>query len=83
MELSQSRISARSWKSRETGEMRAPLPRNGIFGARIMLERLGEDGATQGRASNCRFLLKSLLKYQLHQDAELFERAYGYIRQYY
>ena len=28
-------------------------------------------------------LRKSLLKYQLHQDAELFERAYGYIRQYY
>jgi AAA+ superfamily predicted ATPase len=24
-----------------------------------------------------------LLKYQLHQDADLFERAYGYIRQYY
>ena len=28
-------------------------------------------------------LRKSLLKYQLHQDADLFERAYGYIRQYY
>lgn len=28
-------------------------------------------------------LRRSLLKYQLHQDAELFERAYGYIRQYY
>jgi type I restriction enzyme R subunit len=28
-------------------------------------------------------LRKSLLKYQLHQDAELFERAYGYIKQYY
>jgi type I restriction enzyme R subunit len=28
-------------------------------------------------------LRKSLLKYQLDQDAELFERAYGYIRQYY
>lgn len=28
-------------------------------------------------------LRKSLLKYQLHQDAELFERAYGYVRQYY
>jgi len=28
-------------------------------------------------------LRKSLLKYQLHQDVELFERAYGYIRQYY
>jgi len=28
-------------------------------------------------------LRKSLLKYHLHQDADLFERAYGYIRQYY
>lgn len=28
-------------------------------------------------------LRKSLLKYQLHQDLDLFERAYGYIRQYY
>lgn len=28
-------------------------------------------------------LRKSLLKYQLHQDGDLFERAYGYIRQYY
>ena len=28
-------------------------------------------------------LRKGLLKYQLHQDADLFERAYGYIRQYY
>ena len=28
-------------------------------------------------------LRKSLLKYQLHQDSDLFERAYGYVRQYY
>ena len=28
-------------------------------------------------------LRQSLLKYQLHKDADLFERAYGYIRQYY
>ena len=28
-------------------------------------------------------LRKTLLGFQLHQDAELFERAYGYIRQYY
>jgi type I restriction enzyme R subunit len=28
-------------------------------------------------------LRKSLLKYQLHQDIELFDQAYGYIRQYY
>ena len=26
---------------------------------------------------------KTLLKYQLHQDKELFEKAYGYIKQYY
>ncbi|MEQ1870656.1 MAG: HsdR family type I site-specific deoxyribonuclease [Vicinamibacterales bacterium] len=28
-------------------------------------------------------LRRSLLKYQLHQDLELFERAYGYVKQYY
>jgi type I restriction enzyme, R subunit len=28
-------------------------------------------------------LRKTLFKYRLHQDEELFERAYGYIRQYY
>ncbi|MES2178227.1 MAG: type I restriction endonuclease subunit R [Gemmatimonadota bacterium] len=28
-------------------------------------------------------LRRSLLKYQLHQDVELFEKAYGYVRQYY
>jgi type I restriction enzyme R subunit len=28
-------------------------------------------------------LRKSLLKYQLHQDVELFEKAYGYVKQYY
>ncbi len=28
-------------------------------------------------------LRKSLLKYQLHQDTELFDKAYGYVRQYY
>ena len=28
-------------------------------------------------------LRKTLLKYKLHKDQELFDRAYGYIRQYY
>jgi type I restriction enzyme R subunit len=28
-------------------------------------------------------LRKTLLKYQLHKDQELFDRAYGYIKQYY
>jgi len=28
-------------------------------------------------------LRKTLFKYKLHQDADLFERAYGYIREYY
>lgn len=28
-------------------------------------------------------LRKTLLKYKLHQDTELFERAYGYVREYY
>ncbi|MEQ9097087.1 MAG: hypothetical protein RIE32_12575 [Phycisphaerales bacterium] len=28
-------------------------------------------------------LRKTLLKYKLHHDTELFERAYGYVREYY
>jgi len=28
-------------------------------------------------------LRKALLQYQLHKDQELFDRAYGYIKQYY
>lgn len=28
-------------------------------------------------------LRKALFKYRLHQDEELFEKAYSYIRQYY
>ena len=28
-------------------------------------------------------LRQTLFKYKLHQDTELFERAYGYIREYY
>lgn len=28
-------------------------------------------------------LRRTLLKYKLHQDKELFEKAYGYIREYY
>jgi type I restriction enzyme R subunit len=28
-------------------------------------------------------LRKTLFKYELHQDAALFEKAYGYIREYY
>jgi type I restriction enzyme R subunit len=30
-----------------------------------------------------RELRRTLLKYQLHTDQDLFERAYGYIKQYY
>lgn len=28
-------------------------------------------------------LRRTLLKYHLHKDAEFFERAYGYVREYY
>ena len=30
-----------------------------------------------------RALRQTLLKYQLHKDSELFEKAYGYVREYY
>jgi type I restriction enzyme R subunit len=38
-------------------------------------------GALQGWPQ--RALRKSLLKYKLHSDQDLFDRAYGYIVQYY
>ena len=38
---------------------------------------------TQGERLVQKELRKTLLKYQLHRDQELFDKAYGYIRQYY
>jgi type I restriction enzyme R subunit len=38
---------------------------------------------TQGERLVQKELRKTLLKYKLHTDQELFDRAYGYIRQYY
>jgi len=38
---------------------------------------------TQGERLVQRELRKTLLKYKLHTDQELFDRAYGYIKQYY
>jgi type I restriction enzyme R subunit len=38
---------------------------------------------SQGERLVQRELRRTLLKYQLHHDQELFDRAYGYIRQYY
>ena len=40
-------------------------------------------GATAGEREVRKVLRKALFKYQLHQDLELFEKAFGYIRQYY
>ena len=38
---------------------------------------------TQGERLVQKELRKVLLKYQLHRDQELFDKAYAYIRQYY
>jgi type I restriction enzyme R subunit len=43
----------------------------------------GWQSTSAGEREVKKALRKSLLKYLLHQDTELFERAYGYIRQYY
>ena len=45
------------------------------------VSRLAADGG--GRAGGEKALRKSLLKYKLHTDQDLFDRAYGYIVQYY
>jgi type I restriction enzyme R subunit len=44
---------------------------------------LGWQDTTQGEREVKQALRRSLLKYKLHTDQELFDKAYGYIRQYY
>lgn len=43
----------------------------------------GWQQVSAGERKAKRALRKTLFKYQLHQDTELFEKAYSYIRQYY
>jgi type I restriction enzyme R subunit len=43
----------------------------------------GWQQTTAGDREVRRALRKTLLKYKLHQDQDLFDRAYGYIAQYY
>jgi type I restriction enzyme R subunit len=43
----------------------------------------GWQATSQGEREVQQALRRALLKYKLHTDQELFERAYGYIRQYY
>jgi type I restriction enzyme, R subunit len=43
----------------------------------------GWQHTTAGEREVKKAVRKALLKYQLHQDVDLFERAYGYVRQYY
>jgi type I restriction enzyme R subunit len=43
----------------------------------------GWQATTQGERLVQRELRRALLKYKLHTDRELFDKAYGYIRQYY
>ena len=43
----------------------------------------GWQGTSAGEREVQKALRRTLLKYKLHRDQELFERAYGYIRQYY
>jgi len=43
----------------------------------------GLQNTSAGEREVRKALRKTLFKYKLHQDAELFDKAYGYIRQYY
>jgi type I restriction enzyme R subunit len=43
----------------------------------------GWQQTTAGEREVQRALRRALLKYKLHRDEELFEKAYGYIKQYY
>jgi type I restriction enzyme R subunit len=46
-------------------------------------EDAGWQQTSAGEREVKKALRKTLLKYQLHQDDSLFEKAYGYIKQYY
>jgi len=43
----------------------------------------GWQQTTAGEREVQKALRRTLLKYQLHRDEDLFDRAYGYVRQYY
>lgn len=43
----------------------------------------GWQSALSGEREIKKALRKALFKYKLHQEEDLFEKAYGYIRQYY
>ena len=43
----------------------------------------GWQNTSAGEREVQKAIRKTLLKYKLHKDKELFDRAYGYIRQYY
>ena len=43
----------------------------------------GWQNTTAGEREVRKALRKTLFKFKLHQDAELFEKAYGYVKQYY
>lgn len=43
----------------------------------------GWQQTASGKRELKKALRRSLLKYQLHQDTELFERAFCFVRQYY
>ena len=59
-------------------------PARGLWRAgRAWRRRARVRGAGRGEREVKLALRKTLFKYRLHQDQELFERAYGYIREYY
>ncbi|GAG29387.1 unnamed protein product [marine sediment metagenome] len=43
----------------------------------------GWQGTSAGEREIKKALRKALFKYRIHQDEEIFEKAFGYIRQYY
>jgi type I restriction enzyme R subunit len=56
---------------------------NDIDGIVRLVSFPGWQQTSAGEREVKRALRKTLFKYQLHQDIELFDKAYGYIRQYY
>lgn len=82
-------IGAADWGNREMlrdgilKDLIEGLPEVGLNNAAVSADILGDAYENTGECEVKMALRKTLFRYRLHQDQELFDRAYGYIREHY
>jgi hypothetical protein len=59
------------------------LPKSSMLTVEERHRQLELQSTSAGEREVKQALRRTLLKYQLHKDQELFDKAYGYIREYY